>query len=228
MKWGDQWRDKVEWERPRKWWNTTGDDLPDMTARSHDMAISKRTRFEVLRRDNHTCRYCRSADNPLTVDHVVPVALGGRDDPSNLVAACRDCNAGKSSAAPDAALVADVSDFALRWREAMDIAIQGALVEYGERSEWLSYFEDEWNFRHGRSIGTLPPDWKQSIRAFVAAGLPMELLDEAIDATAARRDISRDRTFRYFAGICWNMIRDIQGTAQRIFEMREERRSNGA
>ena len=26
------------------------------------MAVSKRTRFEVLRRDNYTCRYCRSAD----------------------------------------------------------------------------------------------------------------------------------------------------------------------
>jgi len=26
------------------------------------MAVSKRTRFEVLRRDNHTCRYCRSTE----------------------------------------------------------------------------------------------------------------------------------------------------------------------
>ena len=40
------------------------------------MAVSKRTRFEVLRRDNFTCRYCRSTDNELTVDHVTPVALG--------------------------------------------------------------------------------------------------------------------------------------------------------
>ena len=64
------------------------------------MAIPKRTRFEVLRRDNHTCRYCRSTDNPLTIDHVTPVSLGGTDDPSNLVAACRDCNAGKASSSP--------------------------------------------------------------------------------------------------------------------------------
>ena len=74
------------------------------------MAIPKRTRFEVLRRDNYTCRYCRSTDNPLTIDHVTPVSLGGTDDPSNLVAACRDCNAGKASSSPDAEHVAQVDD----------------------------------------------------------------------------------------------------------------------
>lgn len=54
------------------------------------MAVSKRTRYEVLRRDNHTCRYCGGSapDVRLTVDHVLPVTLGGSDDPSNLVAAC--------------------------------------------------------------------------------------------------------------------------------------------
>ena len=28
--------------------------------------------------------------------HIVPVAAGGTDDPANLVAACQDCNLGKS------------------------------------------------------------------------------------------------------------------------------------
>ena len=61
------------------------------------MAVSKRTRFEVLRRDNHACRYCgRTAPEvKLTLDHVVPVSLGGTDDPDNLVAACHDCNSGE-------------------------------------------------------------------------------------------------------------------------------------
>ena len=61
------------------------------------MAVTKRTRFEVLRRDNYTCRYCRSTEHSLTIDHVTPVALGGSDDPSNLVACCRDCNSGKGA-----------------------------------------------------------------------------------------------------------------------------------
>jgi hypothetical protein len=63
------------------------------------MAVSKRLRYEILRRDNHTCRYCGASapDVPLRVDHVTPVALGGSDKPDNLVASCEACNSGKSS-----------------------------------------------------------------------------------------------------------------------------------
>ncbi len=66
------------------------------------MAVSKRLRYEILRRDNHTCRYCGAAapDVPLRVDHVTPVALGGSDKPENLVTSCEPCNSGKSSTIP--------------------------------------------------------------------------------------------------------------------------------
>jgi hypothetical protein len=54
-------------------------------------------RFSVLARDNYTCRYCgRSAPEvTLHVDHIIPVAEGGTDEPANLVTACADCNEGK-------------------------------------------------------------------------------------------------------------------------------------
>src|SRR5690606_30428171 len=85
------------------------------------MAVTKRTRFEVLRRDRHACRYCGASapEATLTVDHVTPVALGGTDDPSNLVAACRDCNYGKSSSSPDAELVADVAQRTVEYAAAI-------------------------------------------------------------------------------------------------------------
>ena len=59
--------------------------------------LSKRLRFMVLERDNFTCRYCgaKAPDVELQVDHVIPVAKGGADDPDNLVTACVDCNSGK-------------------------------------------------------------------------------------------------------------------------------------
>lgn len=59
---------------------------------------SRGTRFKVLQRDDFTCRYCgRSAPEVvLDVDHVVPVREGGSNDMANLVAACVDCNTGKS------------------------------------------------------------------------------------------------------------------------------------
>lgn len=60
--------------------------------------LSKRKRFEILKRDQFRCRYC-GADfktATLVVDHVFPVALGGEDSEDNLVTACHDCNAGKA------------------------------------------------------------------------------------------------------------------------------------
>jgi hypothetical protein len=88
------------------------------------MAVSRRLRYEVLRRDNHACRYCggTAPDVALTVDHVIPTALGGSDDPSNLVTACQPCNAGKSASSADAPIVADVASDALRWARAMTAA----------------------------------------------------------------------------------------------------------
>lgn len=67
------------------------------------MAVSKRLRYEVLRRDQYRCRYCgaTAATATLTIDHVTPVALGGKDEMANLVTACEPCNAGKTSTAPD-------------------------------------------------------------------------------------------------------------------------------
>ena len=48
------------------------------------------TRRAVLERDGHRCVYCeRGAD---TIDHVVPRSRGGRNEWTNVVAACARCN----------------------------------------------------------------------------------------------------------------------------------------
>lgn len=80
------------------------------------MAVSKRLRYEVLRRDNHACRYCGATapDVKLNVDHVIPTSLGGPDKPTNLVTACADCNAGKTSSMPNAMVIADVDQETFR------------------------------------------------------------------------------------------------------------------
>jgi hypothetical protein len=80
------------------------------------MAVSKRLRYEILRRDNHACRYCGATapDVKLNVDHVIPQALGGSNAPTNLVASCADCNAGKTSSMPNATPVADVDQDTFR------------------------------------------------------------------------------------------------------------------
>ncbi len=60
--------------------------------------LSKRLRFEILRRDHFTCQYCgkRAPEAELHIDHRVSVLHGGTNDRLNLVTACIDCNLGKS------------------------------------------------------------------------------------------------------------------------------------
>lgn len=61
-------------------------------------SLSKRVRFEVLKRDKFTCQYCgaKAPDVLLEVDHIHPVAKDGDNDILNLIAACASCNSGKS------------------------------------------------------------------------------------------------------------------------------------
>jgi polyferredoxin len=61
-------------------------------------SLSKRVRFSIFDRDGFTCQYCGKAppEVMLQVDHIVPVAKGGTDDPGNLTTSCMACNSGKS------------------------------------------------------------------------------------------------------------------------------------
>lgn len=61
--------------------------------------ISKKLRFEVFKRDGFTCQYCgrKAPDVILHVDHIAPVAKGGKNDLLNLVTSCADCNHGKGA-----------------------------------------------------------------------------------------------------------------------------------
>lgn len=181
------------------------------------MAVSKRLRFEILRRDNHACRYCgRSAPEvELTVDHVVPVALGGSDDPTNLVAACRDCNSGKSSVPADAAVVADVAQDALRWAKAMDQAAAERAADQARAQELHRQFIIEWEaWTDGRGRTTPKPGaWPATVDQFLNAGLSMKDLHELI--TVAMEAKAGD-TWRYFCGCCWKRIGQLQERAKEI------------
>jgi 5-methylcytosine-specific restriction endonuclease McrA len=52
----------------------------------------KLTRREIFRRDNYTCQYCGKRDLNLTIDHVIPRHMGGKQVWTNLVTACSTCN----------------------------------------------------------------------------------------------------------------------------------------
>ena len=77
--------------RTRGWWERLG-----LTAAEwRDLSNA------VKLRDNYTCGYCGSTEEPLHVDHMMPLLKGGTNDPGNLVTACRECNCGKSGRTPE-------------------------------------------------------------------------------------------------------------------------------
>lgn len=50
----------------------------------------------IFAKFNYTCVYCGDEDpDTLTLDHLFPLAKGGRDVRANMVACCKDCNTAK-------------------------------------------------------------------------------------------------------------------------------------
>jgi hypothetical protein len=190
------------------------------------MAVSKRTRYEVLRRDNYTCRYCRSTEHPLTVDHVVPAALGGGDDPSNLVACCKDCNIGKASASPSDSMVADVAADMVRWCRAMQAAINIRSAARAERDGYVEHADEAWCRWHwgNDEIQKMPRpgNWEQSLWRFHEVGLPIEDLIDSIDKAASNNKVCVDETWRYMCGIAWRKLSEIQELARQQLEWTEQ------
>uniref|UniRef100_A0A803MN23 HNH nuclease domain-containing protein n=1 Tax=Chenopodium quinoa TaxID=63459 RepID=A0A803MN23_CHEQI len=52
------------------------------------------SRKNIFYRDDYMCQYCKVTNN-LTIDHVVPIARGGKWEWENLVTACIRCNSKK-------------------------------------------------------------------------------------------------------------------------------------
>lgn len=67
--------------------------------------VPRSVRFAVLRRDGFCCKYCGRKGGSdgvgLEADHLISLFDGGTNDPSNLIAACDDCNRGKGRLSVD-------------------------------------------------------------------------------------------------------------------------------
>ena len=68
--------------------------------RGYDSKWTK-LRLTILARDLHLCQTCAALGRPTPateVDHRIPKAKGGTDDPGNLMAICSPCHKAKSLA----------------------------------------------------------------------------------------------------------------------------------
>lgn len=62
------------------------------------------SRMNIFRRDSYRCLYCNSHKD-LTIDHVIPKSMGGKDSWENLATACHACNSKKGNQMPEEALM---------------------------------------------------------------------------------------------------------------------------
>ena len=62
-------------------------------------SLSKKTRFEVFKRDGFICQYCGNSPPAviLEIDHIKPFKAGGSNEIDNLLTSCFDCNRGKGA-----------------------------------------------------------------------------------------------------------------------------------
>lgn len=176
-----------------------------------------------MRRDGFTCRYCgmKAADSELHVDHVLPEALGGGDEPGNLVTACVDCNQGKASTSPDQAIVEAVADDDLEWARALEKAAEIRQGDRAARNAYIDAFDQKWLSWHAGDPDNKiprPRDWRQSIENFYNAGLPEAELIHLVDVAMNAGRVYNNKTFRYFCGCCWNAIKDLQQAARELLE----------
>lgn len=167
-------------------------------------------RFDVFKRDDFTCVYCgrRPPEVTLEVDHLLPRAEGGGDQPENLVTACWDCNRGKRATRLDTPppVLEDVGNKAalVREREAQLRAYEEAQAEQRERRErafdevWAYWFE-LWGYER---LERWHVPWESTLRKYVEL-IGVEEVKDAMDVAHARfhgRIVSN--AVRYFHGVC--------------------------
>lgn len=183
------------------------------------MAISKRLRFEILRRDNHTCQYCgeKAPDVTLHVDHILPIALGGTDKPTNLTTACKDCNTGKSSISPDAPMVEKLGMAATVYALSQTDMLTRLRAKYQAEDEYVEQFLELWNaWRYTGQDKTvpLPPDFKDGMRRFASMGIPLELISRFIEVAMNKERLRGEYgEFRYMVGCVWRQLEDAEISA---------------
>jgi 5-methylcytosine-specific restriction endonuclease McrA len=85
-----------EWEK--KWRRKNPDNIRDRVLRRRARLVNATVedctaKITALKRENH-CHWCNRDLTPstVTIDHVIPIARGGKHCGDNLVAACGSCN----------------------------------------------------------------------------------------------------------------------------------------
>lgn len=173
------------------------------------MAVSKKLRFEVFKRDGFTCQYCggHPPNKVLEADHVIAKSKGGLDDINNLVTSCFDCNRGKSDRSLDQVPVSLVENTRMiKEREAQYREYAKILKNVDKRinseiDDIERIFAEAFNYRY-----SFKPSFRMSVKKFINS-LGLKDVQAAIEKAISKCP-DHDDCLKYFCGICWSKIRE--------------------
>lgn len=174
--------------------------------------ISKKTRFDVFKRDGFRCQYCGACPPGvlLHIDHITAVANGGSNETDNLLTACEPCNLGKG-ARELGSVPESLQSKAVRIQEAEEqlLGYQEILRARADRiaSEVWEVAEVLWP---GSSEKGANRKDLLSIKQFVERIGVVTVIDMAEVAKAAK-PYGGQAQWRYFCGCCWRTIRRQDG-----------------
>ncbi len=173
------------------------------------MAITKKIRFEVFKRDGFQCIYCGKTPPTVTleVDHVNPKAKGGSDDINNLITACFDCNRGKRDI--------PLNKIPSQLSENLEILKEKERQIY-DYTKWIKKIER----RERKDINDINKIYTEhfikwelnatfrntSLKKFLQL-LPKHVVQDALQIAISKFPEQPDDTVRYFCGICWQTIK---------------------
>lgn len=170
--------------------------------------ITKKTRFEVFKRDGFQCAYCGRTPPEITleIDHIEPISKGGKDDMENLLTSCFDCNRGKKNIRLDKIptkleenieVIKEKEEQYKEYKKLLNKIEKRIQKEINEIDDiYNSYFPE---YRFSEKFKEL------TIKRFLNQ-LSTQEIKEAIYLACDKTKDSY-RSIPYFCGICWNKIK---------------------
>lgn len=172
--------------------------------------ITKKTRFEVFKRDKFTCQYCgaKAPDVVLQIDHIKPVAHGGDNDILNLVTSCDSCNQGKG-----ARELTDDSVVRVKQAQAEKLAERREQIEM--MYEWQLSLSDEKEAKVEKACDLIEEITGYGVTEYGAGQLRklvarfefdvlLDAIRRAFDWYGFSTDTEWERAFSKIGGICYN------------------------
>lgn len=189
------------------------------------VAVSKSLRFAILRRDQFTCRYCgahsetAAASGGLEIDHIIPTSHGGTDDPTNLVAACRDCNSGKAAtpaevSAPNKVLMEKLREQVMELRERAELDRQVQELNTAILEVWrpdLAAIYEAWE----TALTYADQPGVDFLIRHLRMGVSREQLVDYIYLAESKAGRGMPAA-RYFYGICRNVRRKLEDAEDEV------------